>query len=38
MTKNDKTTKDVNLNNITNIDEVMFCELFEGLRTNDRDI
>ena len=35
MTKNDKSTKDVNLNNIINIDEVMFCELFEGLRTND---
>jgi len=35
VTKNDKSTKDVNLNNITNIDEVMFCELFEGLRTND---
>ena len=35
MTKNDKSTKDVNLNNIQHIDEVMFCELFEGLRTND---
>ena len=35
VTKNDKSTKDVNLNNITHIDEVMFCELFEGLRTND---
>ena len=35
VTKNDKSTKDVNLNNIQHIDEVMFCELFEGLRTND---
>merc|ERR1712038_1540971 len=30
----EKVTKDVNLNNITSMDEVMFCELFEGLRTN----
>ncbi len=33
--KNDKETKDVNLNNICGIDEKMFCEIFDGLRTND---
>ena len=33
--KNDKETKDVNLNNIANIDERTFCEIFDGLRTND---
>lgn len=32
---NDKSTKDVNLNNIPGIDEKMFCEIFEGLRHND---
>jgi len=32
---NDKALKDVNLNNITGIDEKMFCEIFEGLRHND---
>ena len=32
---NNKETKDVNLNNILTIDEKMFCELFEGLRTNE---
>lgn len=35
VTSNNKETKDVNLNNISTIDEKMFCELFEGLRTND---
>lgn len=32
---NDKTLKDVNLNNIAGIDEKTFCEIFEGLRHND---
>jgi len=32
---NDKSLKDVNLNNIAGIDEKMFCEIFEGLRHND---
>jgi len=35
INKNDKETKDVNLNNIANIDEKTFCEIFDGLRTND---
>ncbi len=33
--KNDRELKDLNLNNISTIDEKMFCELFEGLRTNE---
>lgn len=32
---NDKSTKDLNLNNIAGIDEKTFCELFDGFRTND---
>jgi len=32
---NDKNTKDVNLNNIKDIDEKIFVEIFEALRTND---
>jgi len=32
---NDKNTKDVNLNNIKDIDEKVFCEIFEALRSND---
>lgn len=35
INENDKTTKDVCLNNIAGIDEKSFCELFEGFRTND---
>lgn len=35
LLKNDKELKDLNLNNISGIDERMFCELFDGLRTND---
>jgi len=32
---NAKDLKDVNLNNIPGIDEKIFCELFDGFRTND---
>jgi len=32
---NDKNTKDVVLNNIKDIDEKVFCEIFEALRNND---
>lgn len=35
VVNNDKELKDLNLNNISTIDEKMFCELFEGLRTNE---
>jgi hypothetical protein len=35
VVKNDKSIKDVNLNNIATISEEMFCELFDGLRTNE---
>lgn len=35
ITANDKNTKDVNLNNIKDIDEKVFIEIFEALRTND---
>ncbi len=31
----DKELKDLNLNNISTIDEKMFCDLFEGLRHNE---
>merc|ERR1712168_1183682 len=32
---NDKNTKDINLNNIKDIDEKVFIEIFEALRNND---
>merc|ERR1712038_379603 len=32
---NAKDLKDVNLNNIPDIDEKVFCEIFDGFRTND---
>jgi len=32
---NAKDLKDVNLNNIPDIDEKVFCEMFDGFRTND---
>jgi len=35
ISNNSKETKDVNLNNISGIDEKTFCEMFDGLRTND---
>ena len=35
MVSNNKDTKDVNLNNIGGIDEKVFCEMFDGFRTND---
>jgi len=35
MLSNNKDTKDVNLNNIGGIDEKVFCEMFDGFRTND---
>merc|ERR1712226_894596 len=34
VVKNDKEMKDINLNNISGIDEKMFCELFAGLSKN----
>lgn len=33
--KNDKDTKDVNLNNIKDIDEKVFCEIFSAIANND---
>ena len=35
VVKDDKELKDLNLNNISTIDEKMFCDLFEGLRSNE---
>ena len=35
MVNNSKEIKDLNLNNVSTLDEKLFCELFEGLRTNE---
>lgn len=35
IVSNNKDAKEINLNNISGIDEKTFCELFDGLRNND---
>ena len=34
LTANDEELKDVNLNNIANIEEKQMCEIFDSLRSN----